>query len=204
MPGRRLGRWGLGTGGQGWLLQVVSHTGEYLSSFPGVLSMPVSSYRAGCLKASDFLFSFSPPTTSPSTIGHLNEAKWAQNAILNVGRTHYLMCPENKQGRTWVFSWRNSRLPGRFSGPTSSSTSPSAWQTPALGEPSREGHGGGVCVYVGGGGGIGPWLTNYILLSAPPPPHLHSSFSEPAMFANHQGSSEESEEFCGFHCPTIR
>lgn len=100
VPGRRLGRWGLGTGGQGWLLQVVSHTGEYLSSFPGVLSTPVSSYRAGCLKASDFLFSFSPPTTSPSTIGHLSEAKWAQNAILNVGRTHYLMCPENKQGRT--------------------------------------------------------------------------------------------------------
>jgi hypothetical protein len=35
-------------------------------------------------------FIFLPPTTSPSTTGHLGKAKWAKNAILNVGRIHYL------------------------------------------------------------------------------------------------------------------
>lgn len=63
-------------------------------------SVPIKNLTPKSLKF--FLsFSFLPPPP-PATIGHLSKAKWAQNAILNVGRTHYLMCPENKQGLEWL------------------------------------------------------------------------------------------------------
>lgn len=75
-------------------------------------SVPIKNLMPKSLK---FLLSFSfLPPPLPATIGHLSKAKWAQNAILNVGRTHYLMCPENKQGRTWVVSCRNDQLQTHF------------------------------------------------------------------------------------------